>query len=347
VQSESERQLRLGRSFDPRLSGLRGLAALGVVLFHEFTFHYIGIYFTIDYVTPGFLLQFTDTLYIGVPIFLMLSVFLLLGRLDKDPNLAHYFKRRIVRIWPIYFGTIIGVFLIFPYSLTQFVELATFSTYYVNFPFYPMATGQFWTLQVEELFYILLPLVAALTTRNRIRLSYSFITIGIIFVILSRIIPTIPFAHFIFFKTAADSNIGYLEQFLPLVLFAYGLGLLAYLGKLHSTKTRYLAFLGLTGLAMLPAISPTTEIFFEQSIFYFIALIGFAAIVANPFGVLKWFAFLGEESYALYAMHVAFLILFGLFVGLPLLIVSAFLVEFLSRRNQIIQRLKTAYFGHS
>src|ERR1700730_16332722 len=78
--------------FDPGLSGLRGLASFGVVLFHA------SIYIRMP------LFALTSTFYLGVPVFLMMSMYLLLKRLDANALLKHYFKRRIIRIWPIYFG---------------------------------------------------------------------------------------------------------------------------------------------------------------------------------------------------------------------------------------------------
>ena len=58
------------QKFDPGLSGLRGAASFGVVLFHA------TIYF-------GYPLKaLTNTFYLGVPIFLMMSMYLLLKRLE-------------------------------------------------------------------------------------------------------------------------------------------------------------------------------------------------------------------------------------------------------------------------
>ena len=71
-------------------------------------------------------------------------------------------------------------------------------------------------------------------------------------------------------------------------------------------------------------------------------LVGFSAIVANPPNTLRVFALLGEESYALYAINVAFFLLFGL-LGMLYSLVFAFLIEFSLRHNEIIRRLRIAY----
>ncbi len=91
-------------SFDPCLSGLRGVAAFGVVLFHACT-------------VLGFLYPLFLPLSTGVSLFLMLSIFLLLRSLDNNPSLGHYFFRRIRRIWPIYYLTITGAFLLYHFTL--------------------------------------------------------------------------------------------------------------------------------------------------------------------------------------------------------------------------------------
>jgi peptidoglycan/LPS O-acetylase OafA/YrhL len=193
------------------------------------------------------------------------------------------------------------------------------------------------------LMYLVLPVIAILGIRNRFRLAMVFIAAGIVFAISSPFLHTIPGAPFLFVRNANDLSIGYLEQFFPLVLLAYGFGLLAYLGKVPSGNTRYLIVVGLGGLTTLSILAPNLQDFYLQILFYLIAIIGFSAVISNPFNVLRWFTFFGEESYALYALHVTFLILFGLVAGLPLLIGSSFLIELTLRPRQILHRLKLAY----
>jgi hypothetical protein len=50
--------------------------------------------------------------------------------------------------------------------------------------------------------------------------------------------------------------------------------------------------------------------FLTHVVFYGVVLIGFAAVIVEPPKFLGWFALLGEESYALYAVHFAFVIVF-------------------------------------
>lgn len=74
---------------------LMGIAILWVVLYH------FGLH------TPiiGHITRFG---YAGVDIFMFLSGFGLFYSMNKDKNLRHYYKKRLIRIFPTYF--IIGVF---------------------------------------------------------------------------------------------------------------------------------------------------------------------------------------------------------------------------------------------
>ncbi|MDA4126919.1 MAG: acyltransferase family protein, partial [Thaumarchaeota archaeon] len=86
-------------SYDPRLSGLRGSAAFLIVLYHVAGF---GILVGIPPLLARAFDQAVVGFWVGVPVFLMLSMVLLLRSLDANSDIKHYFKRRIKRIWPIY-----------------------------------------------------------------------------------------------------------------------------------------------------------------------------------------------------------------------------------------------------
>ena len=147
-------------NFDPRLSGLRGIAALSVVVFH------MGGYFDFPTLVFGFILLG----YLGVPIFFMLSMYLLLNSLKTKPDLKHYFKRRILRIWPIYYGSIISFYFLFHIPFWAFVRYLFFVEYYVN-PLGYVPAAIFWTLQLEEAVYLLIPIISRLRVNQKIILA--------------------------------------------------------------------------------------------------------------------------------------------------------------------------------
>lgn len=153
-------------SFNPRLSGLRGAASLWVAIFHALASYGITL--------PLF------TGWTGVSIFFALSANLLLSRLDASDNLRHYFQRRIVRIWPMYFGTCALVFLTVDHSARHLAANLGFVAIYI--PNGAFATGTtwdatyvLWTLQIEEAAYLLLPLVARMNRTWRFRLGWGLI----------------------------------------------------------------------------------------------------------------------------------------------------------------------------
>lgn len=331
-------------SFDPRLSGVRGLASFGVFVFH-FTQQFFLPTDTVSLILTnvsiaGFALGFVSTLYMGVPLFVMLSIFLLIPKLDatkgKPDRLKNYFRRRIIRIWPTYYGVVIACWIIFRIPTTNFVSYLGFASVYLNsFPKwgeYP-PLGAFWTLQIEELAYALFPLISMLGAKMRTRLGLSLILFG--------------FLWFLYPRTGSTWVAGW-QGTVPGLAPAYGFGLLALNGKSSKEKLRWLSPIGIGGLAILPYAVPFASFdYIGQVACYFTCLVGFSAILSKPPNVLKYFAALGEISYALYAIHIPFLTGFielgNEVLAFPCAIATAFLIEFLQRGKEIIYRLRMAY----
>lgn len=329
VPSYSAARSRVSK-FSPALSGLRGLASLGVVLFHETNAaKWPFITFPAD--------AFTYSLFLGVPIFLMMSMYLLLNRLDANSDLKHYFKRRIIRIWPIYYGTLVVAYLIFRFPFWAFVRYLFFVEYYVNpSGYFPVAV--FWTLQLEEAVYLIIPII------HKIRLK-NWLGYGIILGGFSYLSWVTLFAA----QAPPRDTISYLQQLLPISLIGYGFGILAYTGIIYSKRMRWLSVAGILGYFLMNyyysgslIYNSASQYFIYNVLLYGIALTGFAFVVANPPKFLGWFTFFGEESYALYAIHLAFVVLFGL-PGLFYAIGLAFVVEFAARPKEMMRRLSSTY----
>ncbi|HEX6901604.1 MAG TPA: acyltransferase [Thermoanaerobaculia bacterium] len=144
----------------PVLDGLRGVAILLVLVLH-FTMYggppsSIGIAAVRPFALAG---------WIGVDLFFVLSGFLITGILYDAKGGERYFRnfylRRLLRIAPLYYGAL-AVFLLLLPALRS--EAFWYWTYLLNFRIAargwpdPGALGHFWSLAVEEQFYLLWPL---------------------------------------------------------------------------------------------------------------------------------------------------------------------------------------------
>lgn len=146
------------------LDSMRGLAALGIASFHLWA--WMRPYFD----RVAFDLPLIKQTYKAVPVFVILSGFLIYRSLrgyQSIEDLRHYVKRRIFRIYPLYVVSVLGYFLLAnitpqPWSWAQRLLPEIFMMKVFGFPafIYPA----YWSLYVEELFYIALPLWIACTS---------------------------------------------------------------------------------------------------------------------------------------------------------------------------------------
>lgn len=161
----------LPRNHYPALDGLRGLAILLVIACHNFNF--------IPYFEFG---------WVGVDLFFVLSGFLitdiLLRTRGTEGYLRNFYIRRILRIFPLYYGVLILFFLVTPRVAPLQVQFEYYHhtpslawlhlqnwLYIAHIP--PndlMLMGHFWSLSVEEQFYLVWPFVVLFAaTAKRLR----------------------------------------------------------------------------------------------------------------------------------------------------------------------------------
>lgn len=163
----------------PTLDGVRGLAIVLVLVNNV----YPGTQALSG--TDAFAWHVANLGWVGVDLFFVLSGFLITGILLDTKDGAHYFRnfyaRRVVRIFPLYYGVLFCVYFIFPHLVHQ--RAATYAAldrqrwfewlYVGNFGYAlrgypPFPTVHFWSLAMEEQFYFVWPLVVLLLDRRRL-----------------------------------------------------------------------------------------------------------------------------------------------------------------------------------
>ncbi|MEM7372626.1 MAG: acyltransferase [Bacteroidota bacterium] len=258
----------------------------------------------------------------GIDLFFVLSSFLITrilltskeaqenGSRTLGQSFKTFYLRRTLRIFPAYYVVLILTFLFTPSTRPSFVWNAAYlSNFYImGLDQWPGTVSHYWSLAVEEQFYLMWPLVIFLIPR-----TYLLRVMGAIVVIaiLWRA----------YWYVQATSLIT-LKIFTPLCFDAFGLGsMLAYLSKYHEEWLRRLlnrSGLGWTifGLFGLIAVSPYWTAWggFEGVVFHRTlgSLLSFFWLGKAYFGytggwkgILEWkpILFIGQISYAIYLFH--------------------------------------------
>ncbi len=151
----------------PQLDGLRAVAVALVLVQH-----YLGEWPTIRRIGPGGL---------GVGLFFVLSGFLITrilldlrehvaaGRQTLGGGLRAFYARRFLRIWPLYYAVLLAAAAVGVPAVRR--SFAWHATYLSNFYFARRGSWDgpvtpFWSLAVEEQFYLLWPLVILCVPRR-------------------------------------------------------------------------------------------------------------------------------------------------------------------------------------
>ncbi len=186
----------------PALDGVRGLAILFVVM------HNLSLLSEPQGVGARLLAAWLDRGWVGVQLFFVLSGFLITSILLDTRKASNYFSsffgRRVLRIFPLYYATLLVMFVVFPMlhvwnggSLHDHRHELWLTVYLSNWiePF--SAAGQnplphFWSLAVEEQFYVVWPLlVYRRDARQVLKLSLAIAVaaLAIRYLLLSAALP--------------------------------------------------------------------------------------------------------------------------------------------------------------
>ena len=168
------------------VDGARGIAIL-LVMMHHFSMYGHGL-------TPSGV--FVDRLYervaeagsIGVDLFLVVSGFLITGILYDTKQSAGYFRnfyaRRVLRIFPLYYCALLLFLVVLPslwpqhWGLRMLTHDAPWYWSYAinlkisrdNWPAFG-ALGHFWSLALQEQFYLVWPAVVLLCNRRQLQIT--------------------------------------------------------------------------------------------------------------------------------------------------------------------------------
>lgn len=166
----------------PALDGVRGLAALLVLVFHSV------LYCPRATTTFGERLWYLTASFgwFGVDLFFVLSGFLITGILLATRGTENFFRnfylRRALRILPLFYGSLVAFFFVFRFVTKDtngfawlYERQAWFWTYTQNWVFVsdhwpaPNLLAHFWSLAVEEQFYLFWPLVVFLVSSRALK----------------------------------------------------------------------------------------------------------------------------------------------------------------------------------
>lgn len=169
----------------PSLDGFRGLSIL-LVLWHHITITRLNI-------LPPYLAWTSELGAVGVDVFFVISGFLITLLLIREErrngtvSIKSFYLRRFFRIVPAYLAyvLVVGSVLSFTTARLTGTEWARVLTYTVSIGRLPAwYVGHFWSLSVEEHFYLVWPLLFVLLPKRRLlwaTVGYSLIAILIRF----------------------------------------------------------------------------------------------------------------------------------------------------------------------
>jgi len=214
----------------PVLDGIRGIAVLLVITYH---FWVVGIAKAADSagVTPRWERVYAYGIgmgWIGVDLFFVLSGFLITGILCESRESPHYFRvfygRRTVRIFPLYYAALAIFFFLGPLVMTHLYRPALADlqsgttvrffawTYLLNW--YEGFKGwnavahplqHFWSLSIEEQFYLIWPLLVLRLARRRLMSVCVGIMVAALTLRVAMFWLHFPFAAYTWTICRADS----------------------------------------------------------------------------------------------------------------------------------------------
>lgn len=337
----SKKNVVVGRHY-PEVDGLRAIAILSVVWWHAVDIAAAVSSDVVQYSFKHFFYAFSAVGAAGVSIFFVISGFLITGILIDLSNQKGCFKtfyiRRSLRIFPVYYAALCAIalglmFFQFPKTLDVWI---TYAFYMQNMLFLFVeetlsnATSpflnHFWSLAVEEQFYLIWPFLFVFVFRRYNAVGALFLTIGLI--VASLILR---FSIFMMIeKNVQMASLVYYD-IMPVRLSELGLGaLLACMQKMGIirksaiNKVFFFLMMGMTLIVLLYSMRDFSTVYAIKSTISlcvaFLTFCGIYEILSNT--QERDFLYLRSRglrsvatvSYAMYVVHMPIMSIAGFYL---------------------------------
>ncbi|HEY6491330.1 MAG: acyltransferase [Terracidiphilus sp.] len=312
------------RRYVPCLEGIRGYGFLLVFCGHYFQPAQLA---HPDTFRLKFLTALASLGLFAVPAFFVLSGYLIGGILYDTRNREGYFRvfytRRILRVFPVYYVTLLVIAALYvirrvPTNYlfwTHFLYIQNLFPGYSHWPGGPVSMIHFWSLAVEEQFYLLWPLVVWLfpDRRKLIGIAASLIGLSCVLRLVAPLVSSSPKAILWFTPTRVDA-----------VLLGVMLGLIRH-DALYEQIKPFAKWVALGGGATVVTLAlwkgqPWSKTYLAEEIWIpLVNLTAVAVIIAvmeensvlNRACSQRWVCWLGSLSYSLYVFHLTFFVFFA------------------------------------
>ncbi len=304
------------KTYFPNLDALRAIAALGVIFIHISRWlswpdsqvaKWTRLLFTLDGSSGR----------AGVDFFFVLSGFLITSLMFHEQgasssfSVKNFYIRRALRIWPLYFVTLIVGFAVYPRLAVDFHEiadwrmfalfLANFDAIYNSLPKDGMLGVQ-WSIAIEEQFYLLWPLVFLLFGNKR---QFGWICLALILISI-----IFHFSGQSQFHTLIALNQLSTGAFLAYLVFYHRGAVIAFFERLSKLVTLIIYLSGIVLLAANFQITVRFPFYAQLSDIPHTIFFSFVILeqIYSPhsfykFGSIRWLTWLGKISYGLYLLH--------------------------------------------
>lgn len=361
------------RLYFENLDALRFLAAMAV-LFHHISIHLLTTGSSLVRRLQTMLSLNFNAGFVGVSFFFVLSGFLItyLMLYERERSgrfsVLHFYVRRFLRIWPLYYMSVFVGFVVFPFFSSLFgfqTEIGAspwmYSMFLANFDNIQSPQignrilGVQWSVAIEEQFYLVWPLIFAF-----MRKRYFFLVLCLMLV-ASNVFQKIFFyqEHLAHFHTLTALNELTVGGFLAVMAFHYKFILINIFGYLTKKTTLSLYVLGLFFLFFKFNILQFSSLSY---LYRFLASLFFGFVILEQtyspnsflkFGRIPFMTQMGRLSYGIYLLHMIPLVailhlrhvlrlpllvevglVIGLAIGLSILSFSFFERPFLALKKQ-------------